>query len=48
MDNGAQLVSKYHLGGVIYFAWTDSLHDPAQIANLSNGLQTAAGSASRC
>jgi beta-N-acetylhexosaminidase len=38
----AEVVRKYHLGGVIYFAWTDSVKDPAQIAALSNGLQRAA------
>jgi beta-N-acetylhexosaminidase len=38
----ADVVRKYHLGGVIYFAWTDSVKDPAQIAGLSNGLQRAA------
>ena len=38
----AEVVQKYHLGGVIYFAWTDSVQDPAQIAGLSNGLQRAA------
>jgi beta-N-acetylhexosaminidase len=38
----AQAVAKYHLGGVIYFTWSDNLADPAQIAGLSNGLQTAA------
>lgn len=42
VDNGAQLVAKYHLGGVIYFAWTDSLTSPTQTATLSNGLQSAA------
>ncbi|HEY3688463.1 MAG TPA: glycoside hydrolase family 3 protein [Streptosporangiaceae bacterium] len=41
VDNGAQLVAKYHLGGVIYFAWTDSVKDPQQTARLSNGLQHA-------
>ena len=49
----AEVVRKYHLGGVIYFAWTDSVKDPDQIAGLSNGLQKArsCGSgrrASRC
>ena len=39
---GAEAVRKYHLGGVIYFAWTDSVANPTQIAGLSNGLQTAA------
>ena len=38
----AEVVAKYHLGGVIYFAWTDSVKNPAQITGLSNGLQKAA------
>lgn len=38
----AEVVQKYHLGGVIYFAWTDSVQNPAQIVGLSNGLQRAA------
>ncbi|WP_238162917.1 glycoside hydrolase family 3 N-terminal domain-containing protein [Kribbella capetownensis] len=37
----AEVVRKFHLGGVIYFAWTDSVKDPQQIARLSNGLQSA-------
>jgi beta-N-acetylhexosaminidase len=46
VDNGADLIAKYHLGGVIYFAWTDSLKSPQQTAALSNGLQSAATSGS--
>lgn len=42
VDTPAQVVQRYHLGGVIHFDWTDSLHDPLQIATLSNGLQKAA------
>ncbi|KQU65558.1 beta-N-acetylhexosaminidase [Phycicoccus sp. Root101] len=38
----AEVVQKYHLGGVIYFAWTDSVQNPPQITALSNGLQKAA------
>src|SRR6476646_1611225 len=38
----AEVVKKYHLGGVIYFAWTDSAKNPQQITGLSNGLQQAA------
>ncbi|MFI7597471.1 glycoside hydrolase family 3 protein [Actinoplanes sp. NPDC049681] len=38
----AEVVAKYHLGGVIYFTWSDNLADPGQIAGLSNGLQRAA------
>jgi beta-N-acetylhexosaminidase len=45
VDTPAEVVRKYHLGGVIYFAWADNLRDPRQIADLSNGLQrTAVGS----
>ncbi|WP_433009947.1 glycoside hydrolase family 3 protein [Kribbella sp. CA-294648] len=35
----AEVVAKYKLGGVIYFAWTGSVANPPQIAALSNGLQ---------
>ena len=48
VDTPAQVVAKYHLGGVIYFAWTDSVQNPAQISALSDGLQaTALGSGAR-
>jgi beta-N-acetylhexosaminidase len=40
--NGAELIDKYKLGGVIYFRWTNNLNRPRQIARLSNGLQRAA------
>lgn len=39
---GAEVVAKYHLGGVIYFTWSDNLPDPQAGAHLSNGLQQAA------
>ncbi|WP_073480282.1 glycoside hydrolase family 3 protein [Streptoalloteichus hindustanus] len=42
VDTPAEVVRRYHLGGVIYFSWTDSLADPKQVAGLSNGLQRAA------
>lgn len=38
----AEAVQKLHLGGVIYFAWSDNTQNPEQIARLSNGLQRAA------
>jgi len=38
----AEVVQKYHLGGVIYFAWSNPTNDLKQIAELSNGLQRAA------
>ncbi|OSZ55391.1 beta-N-acetylhexosaminidase [Streptomyces pharetrae CZA14] len=37
----AELVARYRLGGVIYFAWAHNTRDPRQIAALSNGLQQA-------
>ena len=42
VDNAKQLIDKYHLGGVIYYTWTDNLKNPEQIARLSNGIQRAA------
>jgi beta-N-acetylhexosaminidase len=42
VDNGVQLVQKYHLGGVIYFNYSNTLSDPATTATLSNGFQRAA------
>ncbi|MGW0390750.1 glycoside hydrolase family 3 protein [Streptomyces sp. NPDC003042] len=38
----AELVSRYHLGGIIYFAWAHNTRTPHQIADLSGGLQRAA------
>jgi hypothetical protein len=32
VDNGAQLIAKYHLGEVIYFTWSGNLQNPSQIA----------------
>ncbi|MER6688062.1 glycoside hydrolase family 3 protein [Streptomyces minutiscleroticus] len=37
----AELVAKYRVGGVIYFAWAHNTRDPQQIAALSNGIQAA-------
>ncbi|BCJ47104.1 beta-N-acetylhexosaminidase [Actinoplanes ianthinogenes] len=42
VDTPAEVVRKYHLGGVIYFAWTNSLQNIRQVTTLSNGLQAAA------
>ncbi|MFF1609552.1 glycoside hydrolase family 3 protein [Amycolatopsis sp. NPDC058278] len=44
VDTPAQVIQKYHLGGVIYFdnATRDNFDDPVQVAKLSNGLQKAA------
>ncbi|MFF4367482.1 glycoside hydrolase family 3 protein [Streptomyces sp. NPDC001594] len=38
----AELVARYHLGGIVYFAWAHNTGSPHQIAALSNGLQRAA------
>ncbi|MGR8010462.1 glycoside hydrolase family 3 protein [Streptomyces hypolithicus] len=37
----ADLVAKYHVGGIIYFAWAHNTREPHQIADLSNGIQRA-------
>ncbi|MGI5238981.1 glycoside hydrolase family 3 protein [Dactylosporangium sp. CA-139066] len=42
VGTGAEVVARYHLGGVIYFTWSHNLGSPAQIVALSNGLQGAA------
>ncbi|HZO78918.1 MAG TPA: glycoside hydrolase family 3 N-terminal domain-containing protein [Solirubrobacteraceae bacterium] len=38
----AQLIRKYHVGGIIYFDWTNNLQNPSQTVNLSNGIQRVA------
>jgi beta-N-acetylhexosaminidase len=38
----AEVVAKYHLGGVCYFTWSGNVVAPAQVATLSNGLQRSA------
>jgi beta-N-acetylhexosaminidase len=37
----AELIAKYHVGGIIYFAWAHNTREPHQIADLSNGIQRA-------
>ncbi|WP_030241179.1 glycoside hydrolase family 3 protein [Streptomyces sp. NRRL S-455] len=37
----AELVAKYRVGGIIYFAWAHNTREPHQIAALSNGIQKA-------
>ncbi|MER7894499.1 glycoside hydrolase family 3 protein [Micromonospora sp. NPDC094482] len=42
VETPAEVVDRFHLGGVCYFSWSHNLDDPRQIATLSNGLQRAA------
>ena len=42
VDNAAQLMRRFHLGGVIYYNWSNNANNPQQIAGLSNGVQDAA------
>jgi beta-N-acetylhexosaminidase len=43
VDNAAQLIDKYHPGGVIYYSVDPpNLASPQQVAHLSNGIQHAA------
>ncbi|WP_320778051.1 glycoside hydrolase family 3 protein [Streptomyces sp. CRN 30] len=37
----AELLDRYRVGGIIYFAWAHNTRDPHQIADLSNGIQRA-------
>ncbi|MFI1165213.1 glycoside hydrolase family 3 protein [Streptomyces sp. NPDC020801] len=37
----AELIARYRVGGIIYFTWAHNTRDPHQIADLSNGIQTA-------
>lgn len=37
-----EIIEKYHLGGVLYFAWSHSVDTPEQAAGLSNGIQKVA------
>ncbi|MFE1246412.1 glycoside hydrolase family 3 protein [Streptomyces sp. NPDC058735] len=37
----AELVAKYRVGGIIYFAWAHNTREPHQIAALSDGIQRA-------
>ncbi|MFF9787048.1 glycoside hydrolase family 3 protein [Streptomyces nigrescens] len=39
--NAAELIAKYHVGGIIYFGWAHNTREPHQIADLSNGIQKA-------
>jgi len=42
VGSAAELVAKYHLGGIMYTEWAHNIRGPHQIAALSNGLQKAA------
>lgn len=42
VDTIAEIVRTHHVGGLIYFVWSDNLQDIAQIATLSNDVQDAA------
>ena len=41
VKNAAQLIDRYKLGGLIYFAWSNNVNNTEQIARLSNGVQNA-------
>ncbi|NJA57524.1 glycoside hydrolase family 3 N-terminal domain-containing protein, partial [Streptomyces sp. NEAU-H3] len=37
----AEMIARYHLGGVIYFGWAGNIRSPRQVAALSNEVQRA-------
>ncbi|MFD7501136.1 glycoside hydrolase family 3 protein [Streptomyces sp. NPDC059850] len=42
VGSAAELVARYHLGGIMYTEWANNIRDPRQVAALCNGLQKAA------
>ncbi|MFB7176989.1 glycoside hydrolase family 3 protein [Streptomyces sp. NPDC056257] len=40
--DAAELIARYHVGGIAYYAWTRNIRDPLQVAALSAGIQRAA------
>jgi beta-N-acetylhexosaminidase len=42
VSDAAELIARYHVGGIIYFGWAHNTREPHQIADLSNGIQRAA------
>ncbi|MDX3229856.1 glycoside hydrolase family 3 protein [Streptomyces sp. ME19-01-6] len=40
--NAAELIAKYHVGGIMYAGWAHNIRDPHQLAALANGIQKAA------
>ncbi len=42
VDTIADIVRTHHVGGLIYFVWSDNLQSLGQIATLSNDAQAAA------
>ncbi|GAA1487864.1 glycoside hydrolase family 3 protein [Brachybacterium sacelli] len=42
VDTIAEIVRTHHVGGLIYFSWSDNLQDVQQVAALSNDAQAAA------
>ncbi|WP_338678272.1 glycoside hydrolase family 3 protein [Streptomyces sp. SCSIO 30461] len=39
--NAAELIRRYHVGGIIYFAWAHNTGNPQRITGLSRGIQRA-------
>ncbi|MCF3125145.1 glycoside hydrolase family 3 protein, partial [Streptomyces arenae] len=39
--DAAELIARYHLGGILYFGWAHNTRDPHQIAELSAGIRRA-------
>src|SRR5690625_3707236 len=42
VDTIAEIIATHHVGGLIYFAWSENLEDVEQVATLSNDAQQAA------
>ncbi|MGH2698041.1 MAG: glycoside hydrolase family 3 N-terminal domain-containing protein [Actinomycetota bacterium] len=42
VDTPGDVVRKFHLGGILYFTWSENIDNPLQINGLSNSLQEIA------
>ncbi|MPZ69682.1 MAG: glycoside hydrolase family 3 protein [Actinobacteria bacterium] len=42
VDDFEGLIDKYHVGGIIYFGFSNNVDSPQQVASLSNEIQTKA------
>jgi beta-N-acetylhexosaminidase len=45
VDDAAELMSRYHVGSIVYFGYAGNLKDAERVAALSNGIQAAAAAA---
>lgn len=45
VGDATELLKRYHVGSIVYFGWAGNFKDANQVADLSNGIQSAAAAA---